>query len=590
MKRSINIILLCVVLGAILIYKKYHGGTAEKSKVLYLESHAMPTTLDPSMAADAVAVAEIAKVYEGLLEYHYLKRPAELIPNLAESMPEISPDGLTYIFKIKQGVYFQDNKCFSNGKGKELTAQDFVYSIMRVADPRLQSPMFSMITEKIEGLDAWRKKYVNSESANYSDPIGGLQAVDKYTLKIVLTRPWPQFLHTLTMPHSFVMPKEAVDHYGKEFSNHPVGTGPFIIREFNPQENKIIAYKNPTFREKLYPSEASEECKHLLSYAGKRLPFIDVVETVVITEEQPRWLKFVAQKLDIIDLYKMSDLGKKINGNEPIEDLKSKGVLFMLRPYSATGMYVLSSKIKPFAGNKYLRQAISMAYDRNKANELFNDNLDEIAQSFIPPTLAGYEKDFVNVNNTYNLDEAKKLMTKAGYPDGKGLSPITIDITGDTRARQSAEFFQKCMEKIGVKIIISPNSWPELMNKVHHSKTQISAYAWIADYPDAENFLAEFYKGDELRPATGSYRNHEYDSLYNKASIMQDSPERTKLYAEMNRILADDVPALFIFHSSSMHMYYSWIVNYEYFDPKRHDIIQYLDIDMEKRDKMVNKK
>jgi oligopeptide transport system substrate-binding protein len=590
MKRSLNIVLLCVVLGAILIYKKYYRGTAEKSKVLYLESPSMPTTLDPSMASDLVAIVEISKVYEGLLEYHYLKRPAELIPNLAESMPEISADGLTYTFKIKQGVYFQDNKCFPNGKAREVVAEDFVYSFMRVADPKLQSPLFSLVTGKIEGLDEWRKKYTDSDSANYSDSIKGIQAIDKYTLRIVLTRPWPQFLHTLTMPHTFVIPKEAVDHYDREFSNRPVGTGPFIIKEFNPQENKIVAYKNPTFREKLYPSEASEECKHLLSYAGKKLPFLDVVETVIINEEQPRWLKFVSQKLDALFLYRMSDLSKKIKGNEPNDELKSKGVLFMRRPSSTTGMYVLNNRTKPFVGNKYLRQAISMAYDRKKANELFNDGLSEIAQSIIPPTLAGYEQEFINVNNIYNLEEAKKLLAKAGYPGGKGLDPITIDVTGDTRARQSAEFFQKCMEKIGVKINISPNSWPELMDKVHHSKTQISVYAWLADYPDAENFLELFYKGDERQPSTGSYRNHEYDKLYEKASIMQDSPERTKLYEEMNRMLADEVPVLFTNHSSAMYFYYSWVINYEYFDPKRCDLIQYLDIDTEKRDKMMNKK
>lgn len=590
MKRSINIVLLCIALGSIFIYKKYYGGAAEKSKVLYLESSAMPTSLDPSMATDLVAVVEIVKVYEGLLEYHYLKRPAELIPNLAESMPEISADGLTYTFKIKQGVYFQDNKCFPNGKGRELTAQDFVYSFMRVADPKLQSSLFSMITEKIQGLDAWRAKYVDADSANYSDIVEGIQAIDKYTLRIVLIRPWPQFLHTLTMPHMFAIPKEAVEHYGKDFPNHPVGTGPFIIKEFNPQENKIVAYKNPTFREKLYPSEASEECKHLLAYAGRKLPFVDVVETVIINEEQPKWLKFVSQKLDVLDLYKMSDIGKKLNGDEPIDELKSKGVIFMRRPSSTTGMYVLNNRAKPFAGNKYLRQAISMAYDRNRANELFNDNLHVIAQSFIPPTLAGYEKDFVNINNTYNVEEAKKLLAKAGYPDGKGLEPITFDIVGDTRARQAAEFFQKCMDRIGIKIIISPNSWPELMNKVHASKTQISSFAWIADYPDAENFLALLYKGDELQPAYGSYRNHAYDKLYEEASIMQDSPERTKLYEEMNRILAEDIPALFNTHPSAMHFYYSWVINYEYFDPKRHDIVQYLDIDMDKKNKIINNK
>lgn len=579
MRKITSILPLLLVIISFSAFANKNSAKSEE-KVLHLESPAMPPTLDPAIVDDLYSTTEIVKVYEGLLEYHYLKRPAELIPNLAESMPEVSSNGLVYTFRIKKGVYFQDNECFEKGKGRELTAYDFVFSLKRFADPKSQSPLYSMGGDKILGLDEWRKKNKDNKETDYNSQIEGIKAVDKYTLKITLSKPWPQFLHILTMPHMMVVPKEAVVYYGKEFANNPVGTGPFVIKKFNPQENKIVAYKNPTYREKYYPTEASDECKHLLLKEKRRLPFIDRVETYVLIEEQPRWLKFISKKIDILKLDKMADLGTKIKNNEPIEEYKKQGILLMSKPTSSTFMYAMNNEVAPFKNNIYLRQAISMAYDRCKANELFNDNMHLVAQSFIPPTLAGYEKDFVNIYNTYNIEEAKKLMIKAGYPGGQGLEPIIFDTCADTRDRQEAEFFQNCMAKIGIKIIISVNSWPELTNKHHLGKTQIHRVGWIADYPDADNFLCLY---NVKYPSYGNYYSAEYSKLYNKASVMNDSPERTELYKKMNRILAEDVPALYTTHRPSMSFYYSWVLNYQYFDPKRSDSVQYLDIDLEKK-------
>lgn len=590
MKKTITISILGLIILAFILYKKFYNNKKELEKVLYLETPCMPSTLDPTLVTDDYGFIELSKVYEGLLEYHYLKRPAELIPNLAESMPEISRDGMVYTFKVKKGVFFQDNKCFPNGKGRELTAQDFVYAFMRFADPKLQSPLYSMINGRIKGLSEWRAKYKDSDCANYADSIAGLEAVDKYTIRFTLTRPWPQFLHILTMPYAFAIPAEAVSYYKTEFLNNPVGTGPFVIKSFNPQENKIIAYKNHTFREKRYPSEASPECAHFLEDAGKLLPFLDRIETYVITEEQPKWLQFISKKLDIIDLGGISDLNKKIDGDEPIAEFRDAGILFMLQPCNATSMIVMNNTVYPFKGNSYLRKAISMAYDRNKANELFNDNLSIIAQSLIPPGLPGYEKNFVNQNNLYNLEEAKQLMIKAGYPDGKGLGPITLDIVESTRSRQGAEFFKNCMEKIGIKINISSNSWPELCNKMSKHTTQMHTSGWIAAYPDAENLFIFFYSKNEKKISFGEYTNSEYDNLYDYATALPESPERTKYYEKMNRFLAEDVPALFITHGTNRQFYYSWVRNFQYFDAKRHNLVQYLDIDMDKKNKIMSTK
>lgn len=580
MKKTILISSLLLLVIGFYIYNKKQLPKIKEEKVLYLTSPTIPPSLDPTIFSDLNTAIELCKVYEGLLEYHYLKRPAELIPNLAESMPEISDDRLTYIFKIKKGVYFQDNKCFENEKGRELTANDFVYSFMRFADPKLQSPLYSMIDGKILGLNEWRDHNKNLESTDYKISIKGLEAIDKYSLKITLTKPCAQFLYMLALPCLMAVPIEGVNYYGKEFGNNPVGTGPFIIKKFNPQENKITAYKNLTYREKYYPTDASEECKYLLLAEKKMLPFLDRIETYIILEEQPRWLQFISKKLDVLKINGISDLNKKIKNDKPIEEYEKQGILFIRQPTYTTSMYVMNNNVAPFKDNIYLRQAISKAYDRNKQNELFYDNFHMIAQSIIPPGLSGYEDDFINKNNIYDLKEAKELMIKAGYPDGNGLDPIILDIVEGTRSRQIAEFLQNCLSKIGIKLIISTNSWSEILHKIHSSKSQMYASGWCAAYPDAENFL---YLFNSKKNDFSNFNSPKYDKLLMQINSMDNSEKRTEIYKEMNHILAEEVPVLFSMHSAELIFYYSWVLNFQYFDAKKIDTIQYLDIDLDKR-------
>ena len=258
-----------------------------EEKVLATVSPVQVKGLDPAQVGDRYSATEVAKVYEGLLEYHYLKRPLTLAPNLAAAMPTVSEDGLTYTFKLKQGVKFHDNACFSNGKGRELTAEDFVYTIKRVADPKLNAPIFYLLAEKIQGLDAWRKKQVDAPKVDYTAAIAGVKAIDTYTLQFTLNKPYPSFLYALAVPTCYVVPQEAVVYYGEEFLNHPVGTGPFTLKAYTPQANKLVYLKNPNFRVKKYPNEASESYKHLLADAGKQLPLVDKVVRISFLKSNP---------------------------------------------------------------------------------------------------------------------------------------------------------------------------------------------------------------------------------------------------------------------------------------------------------------
>lgn len=541
---------------------------------------------DPMMAGDVGSAAQIAKIYEGLLTYHWLKIPYELIPNLAEEMPEISKDGMIYTFKIKKGVFFQDDAAFPGGKGRELTAMDFVYSLKRHADTKNQSTGWWLFDGKIKGLNEWRNKYANSEVVNYDDEVEGLKAIDKYTLQFKLAKVFPQFLYALAMPFAYVVPKEAVEKYGKEFINHPVGTGPYVLPVFD-QGKRIVYTKNPTFREKFYPTEASPEFKHMLADAGKKVPFLDKIIVDIMVESQPAWLKLNKGEVDYLNIPK-DNFASAITNNELSKDLADKGMSLTKTPGLDVYFYIFNFDHKIFQNLK-LRRAMSLAFDQKTQNELFYNNTGFPAESVAPPGIAGNVPSFKNPWKGPNVELAKKLLAEAGYPEGKGLPEITLDTFSSTAARQKAEFFQKQMEKIGIKIKVVPNLNPELQGKIKKRSVMMVDYGWIGDYPDTENFLQIFY-GPNSSPGANSsnYDNPEFNKQYEIIAKMQDSPERTKMYEKLNQFLADEVVVIFTVHTQSYTLQQKWVKNYHNSDFV-FDFDQYLNIDLKEKAEWLQK-
>ncbi|QDK40911.1 hypothetical protein DOM21_05450 [Bacteriovorax stolpii] len=541
---------------------------------------------DPMMASDVGSAAQIAKIYEGLLTYHWLKLPYELIPNLAEEMPSISKDGMTYTFKIKKGVFFQDDAAFPNGKGRELTAMDFVYSIKRHADAKNQSTGWWLFDGKIQGLNEWREKYAKLPTVNYDDEVEGIKALDKYTLQFKLAKVFPQFLYALAMPFSYVVAKEAVDKYGKEFINHPVGTGPYILPVFD-QGKRLVFTKNPTFREKFYPTEASAEFKHMLVDAGKKLPFLDKIVVDVMVESQPAWLKFNKGEVDYLSIPK-DNFSATIVDNKLSKEMQAKGISLAITPALDVYFYGFNFDYKVFQNLK-LRKAMSLAFDQGMLNKLFYNNTGVPAESSAPPGVAGNVPSFKNLWKGPNLDLARKMLAEAGYPEGKGLPEMTLDTFSSTSARQKAEFFQKQMEKIGIKIKVVTNLNPELQAKIKKRSVMLIDYGWIGDYPDTENFLQIFY-GPNSAPGANSanYNNPEFNKMYEVVAKMQDSPARTKLYEEANQFLANDVVAIFTVHTQSYMLQQKWVRNYHDSD-FIFDFHQYINVDQKEKAEWMKK-
>lgn len=588
-----------LVLGLLITFSLLNGCTKkreEKGKVLNIAVSSEVKGMDPIYANDRYSANEVARVYEGLLQYHYLKRPYTLVPNLAEEMPTVSEDGLTYTFKIKKGVVFQDDPAFPEGKGRELTAEDFVYSIKRLADPKLQGLGWWLLDGKIKGLNEWKEKYNELPATDYTEEVEGLKALDRYTLQFKLAKAFPQFLYSLAMPFTFAVAKEVVEKYKADFINHPIGTGPFVIEDGVFKQTKRITYlKNPTFREEKFPCEASEKIKSqgFLKDCGKKLPLVDKLNIHIIEESQPRWLNFQKGKVEYVGVPKDNFDSVIPDAKNLSPDYQSKGIELLVSPLIDVTYTAFNHDLPLFKNNPKLRQAMSLAYNIDESNEKFYNNQAIPAQSVVPPGIAGHIEGYVNPYRGHgraeDIAKAKKLLAEAGFPEGKGLPEITYDCPGSTITRQIGEFFKLEMAKIGVKIKVVQNPWPELQKKITTRNVMTYGIAWGADYPDAENFLQLLYGPNKAPGANGSgYDNPEMNRLFKVAAVMQDSPERTALYEKMNRIAAEEVPWIYGVHRQSFVLKHSWLKNYVSSDFDA-GIARYLDIDKELRTKMLDK-
>jgi ABC-type transport system substrate-binding protein len=263
-----------------------------------------PKTLDPVRGSTAYENRTCSHIFEGLLQYKYLKRPYELEPCLLATMPERSADGRIFTFQLKQGVHFQDNACFPGGKGRELVARDVFYSWKRMADTDNAPKSWWLFANTIVGFDAYKDAQNAAAEFDYDAPVEGfvLFPDDPSRFQVKLVEPVTPFLYILAMFQTYVVPREAVEYYGDAFGRNPVGTGPYVLRRRRDwvTGQRMVLYRNPTYREDHYPTEwmPEDEALGLHEAAGKRLPFADRIDITFFVETQPQWLEFVSGNLD----------------------------------------------------------------------------------------------------------------------------------------------------------------------------------------------------------------------------------------------------------------------------------------------------
>ncbi|MHC4636236.1 MAG: ABC transporter substrate-binding protein [Planctomycetota bacterium] len=556
--------------------------------VLYTSLTSKVRGLDPGDIGDVTSAKVAGQIFECLYQYHYLKRPYELIPQLAEAMPEVSEDNLEYRIRIKKGIYFHDDKCFPDGKGRELKAGDFVFAWKRVANIKYFSKNWWIFDGRIVGLDEFREYTKNCkkrEDVDYSRPVEGLQCPDDYTLVIKLTKPWPQIIYLLAHQPTAPMAKEAVDHYGKSIVNHPVGTGPYKLKVWN-RGSYMEMVRNPGFRDQFYPAEGmpDDEKYSFLSDSGKKLPMVDRLFFIIMEESQPMWLQFMRGKLDAAVIPK-DNFGQAITASRGLTEEMMKRNIHLKTFKDPSTFWIGFNMEDPVVGtNKPLRKAISYSIDRKKYIRIFWNNRDDMAYGFIPPVMKAYNSEIEKFGISYDPAKASEYVKEAEEVHGGELPKLILSTGGtDSLSRQICQFYKRCFDDVGLDIDIEYMDWPTFQDKVKTKSTQMFTLGWVADYPDAENFLQLFYSKN-ASPGTNNfnYSSTEFDRIYEKVSIMTDSPERTELYRKAELMVIEDYPAVFINHRVAYILHHDWVYNYK---PHvfQYGLGKYRRMDMEKR-------
>jgi ABC-type transport system substrate-binding protein len=545
------------------------SGEEPNEMILHVVMVSKITGFDVGDIGDEPTARVAGQIFECFYQYHYLKRPYELIPQLAEGMPEVSKDGLTYTIKIKKGVYFQDDKCFPGGKGRELKAGDFIFAWKRIANIKCISKNWWIFDGKIVGLDEFRE-YTKScrkiEEVDYARKVEGLQSPDDYTLVIKLKKPWPQIIYLLAHLPTAPIAKEAVDYYGRDIISHPVGTGPYKMDVWH-RGSYIKMSRNPSFRGEFYPSEGElgDLEQGLLADAGKKMPFADKVVWMLIEEEQPLWLQFLRGKIDASAISK-DNYGQAISASRELT-AEMKKLNIHLKTFREPATYWIGFNMEDgvLGKNKPLREAISYAIDREKYIELFWNGRDEVAYGFIPPMMKDYNPKISKIGKGYDPQKARELVKEAEKIYGGKLPTLKLAMGGsDTLQRQFGQFLQRNFKDVGLDLEVEYMDWPTFIGKVHTKSTQMFSLGWIADYPDVETFLQLFYTKN-ISPGANNfnYSNPQFDRLYEQIAVMPDSPERTELYRKMELIILEDCPVVFINHPVGYVLHHDWLYNYK---------------------------
>ncbi len=596
MRQTKAYLIFCGILAAVWGCQK-RKSSAEGEMVICRPMISKVQTLDPTNTRDIYSAMVVSQICEQLYVYHYLKRPYQLIPLLAESMPDISDDGKTYTIRIKQGVRFQDDPCFPDGKGRELKASDFVYAFKRLANARYASQNWSIFDDRIVGLNDFReysKGFKKEWDVDYSRPVEGVQALDDYTLQLKLTRPWPQILELALNDYcTSPVPFEAVGYYGVDIVSHPVGTGPYRLKTWQ-RSSYIELEKNSNWRGELYPSEGEPEDEEngLLADAGKPVPFADRIIFRIIEEDQPNWLLFMRGKLDVMyipkDHFDKVMMPDKKQLSSFMQDRQIRLTIFNDPSTFWVGFNMKDPVLGP---NLPLRKAISRAIDRQKYIDILFNGRVQVAHGLVSPGLNSYDPNIADYGySRFDLNEARALLKQAEAIYGKPIPKLTLAMPGtDTLPKQMGQLLQRMLEQAGIQIQVDYMDFPTYMERQNKGQCQMFISGVSASCPDAMDFL-EMFASKYFAPGSNKffYSNPEFDALYEQVAVMQDSPERLALYRKLEHIILEDYPAAFMTHRITFYLEHDWYKNYKPF-VFGYGVLKYHRVDVEQREQYFDR-
>ncbi|MCP5288359.1 MAG: bicyclomycin resistance protein [Burkholderiaceae bacterium] len=541
--------------------------TGPRAKVLRYAFRVAETNFDPAQVIDIYSRTVTPHIFEGLYGYDHLARPYRIRPLTAAAMPEVSDDFRTWTVRVQPGIFFADDPAFG-GRRRELTADDYVYSFKRFADPALKSPAWTGLEQQgIVGLAELRREALEGRRPFDIDrPIAGLQALDRTTIRFRLREPRPRFLETLATGDLFgAVAREVVEHYGDAIGAHPVGTGPFRLVQWR-RSSFIALERNPGYRERVYDAEPAPDDAEgqalRARFAGRRIPMVDRVEIDVIEEEQPRWLSFLQGRHDFLEQMPASFIDLAMPGGRIAPNLAREGIrgYRMVRP---DVFYMLYNMEHPVIGGLTpdrvaLRRAIGLALDVPREIALVWRGQAIPAQSPLVPGTRGYDPAFKSEMGDHDPARAMALLDLYGYVDRDGDGwrdqpngrPLVLEITTqpDNQSRALDDLRAKNLAAVGLRVVYKPAKWPENLKAARAGQYMVWRVGGSAAAPDGLPALARYHSRQIGGQNMGRFVLAEFDALYERMELIPDSAERDALFHEAKRLAVAYAPYKTLIH------------------------------------------
>ena len=571
----------------------------DPEKVLRYAFEIAETSFDPQKVSDVYSSIANNAMFDPPLRYDQLARPAKLIPNTLVAMPEVSADFRTFTLRVKPGIFFDNHEAFA-GKKRELTAADYVFTIKRLFDPKLSAPQLSEVEGYIVGSEEFLARIRKSGKMDYDTPIEGLKSIDRYTFQIKLNEPKPNWIYNFADCRvSCAVAREVAEKYGDDIGSNPVGTGAYRLKSWK-RSSKMIFEPNPNYREEYYAAEPAADDKEgqaiLAQLKGRRVPMIGRIEVSVIEERQPRWISFINKEFDV--LWRMpEDVAQQAVPNRQLApNLVKQGIRAELVPALDLAFLYFNMKDPTVGGyaphNVALRRAISLAYRSQDEIDIVQKGLAILAHTPYSPGVAGYDANFRTSASEYNPAKARALLDMHGYldRDGDGYrdmpdgSPLILksNSTPTEKDRTVDELWLRSMEAVGIRIDVRKGKWPDLLKESNAGKLMMWFLGGSASQPDADTWLQSLYGPNcGFKGNRACFQLKEFDAAFEKAERMPDSPERTKLYQEMARLMVVYAPWKINMHRIMTDMWYPYVIGFRRPLVQTQNWWKYADIDLD---------
>jgi ABC-type transport system substrate-binding protein len=575
---------------------------AAPPKVLRVAFTVAETGFDPAQIGDIYSRTVTSHLFEAPYGYDHLARPAVIKPLTAAGMPEHSADYRTWTVTLRPGIYFADDPAFK-GQPRELVAQDYVYALKRFADPAMKSPGWTSVeADRFVGLDELRQDALRTKQPfNYDREIVGLRALSRYVIQYRVAEPRPRFaMEYLADAGLFgAVAREVVEAYGDKISEHPVGTGPFVLKQWR-RSSLIVLERNPQFRELTFDAQPAADDvagqAYLARNKGKRLPLVDRVEVSIIDEQQPRWLAFLNGQSDVMEQVPDEFVNMAMPNGVMAPNLAKRGVQGQ-RSVRASTQYTFFNMDDPTVGGYTpervaLRRAIGLGMDIAREIRLGRRGQGIAAHSPLNPHTSGYDAAYRSENGDYDLPRAKALLDLYGYIDRNGDGwreqpngePLTLEIGSqpDQRRRQMDELMRRDMDALGIRLKFKTAKWPENLKAARAGKLMMWTVGGSAASPDGQSSLARYNSAQIGGQNLARFKLPAFDEIFKRMQALPDGPERDALFLEAKRLAVAYMPYKVHVHLVVTDLMQPWLLGY-----KRPlfwlDFWQYVDIDEAKR-------